>query len=674
MHNKIYINFDIMIERWQDQDDVAHPVYRARVLNSPAGEGKQAFRLPFSEAQLSGFFKLVSRGQASRAAQGFGERLFSAVFQGTVGTLLRLSLDEAKDQKAGLRVRLRLTDVPELAAWPWEYLYDPFRKSFLALSDQTALVRYLELPFTSEPLSMTRPLRILIVMASPLDYRALDLEQEWKNIQAALSSLPDPALLVVERLEQATLSALQQQLRQNEYHVLHFMGHGTFDQATQEGYLVFENEKGFGDLASASALRTLLTNHGALRLVLLNTCKGAQGSQSSPFAGTAQQLVRGGVSSVIAMHSSISDQAAITLAKEFYRALADGYPVDAALAEARIAIFVQSDPTSQASQGAEWAVPILFMRAPHGRLFDMADMFDESDSDDRPAPADPPYRGWRYSFENQGYRFFGRQAGQEMPKRIPSPLIPSASWLPRQLLIAIPLLLLLLFLLLRLPQIAIFYNNRGAERHDAGDLRGAQLDYEWALKLNPDYIEAHYNLGLLYEDWHKPDMARAEYLVAVGGGSEEARNNLARLYISDQMYSEAVKLLLTALDKSENDEVRYNLLKNLGWARLGQGRYPEAESRLRDAIRLAAHKAAAHCLLAQVFDEQAKTELALTEWDMCLRYADKHNPDEDCWIGMAHERRKKSMSHQEWESAIVGERCPQLVEGSESGFRLESEP
>ena len=123
---------------------VGVPVYRARVLNSPAGEGKEMFRLPFSEAELSSTFGSAGGGAAPKASQVFGERLFSAVFQGAVGMLLRLSLEAAKNQEAGLRIRLRLTDVPELATWPWEYLYDPLRKGFLALSDQTPLVRYLE--------------------------------------------------------------------------------------------------------------------------------------------------------------------------------------------------------------------------------------------------------------------------------------------------------------------------------------------------------------------------------------------------------------------------------------------------------------------------------------------------------------------------------------------------
>lgn len=232
------------------------------------------------------------------------------------------------------------------------------------------------------------------------------------------------------------------------------------------------------------------------------------------------------------------------------------------------------------------------------------------------------------------------QAGQEMLKQIPSKLIPTTSWPQRQLVIAIPLLMVFLLLRFSLPRIATFYHNRGAERHHAGHLISAQFDYERALKLNPDYIEPHYNLGSLYEDLQKFDMAQEEYLVAVQGKLLPANNNLARLYILNEEYAAAVPLLLTALrdDQDQNDKVRYGLLKNLGWARFGQARYAEAESHLEQAIEIDDEKGAAHCLLAQVFDEQAKTELALEEWNACVSYADGRNPDEDAWIGMAHKR------------------------------------
>lgn len=64
------------------------------------------------------------------------------------------------------------------------------------------------------------------------------------------------------------------------------------------------------------------------------------------------------------MQFEISDEAAITLTGEFYEALSDGYPVDAALAEARRAIFEEENEL-------EWATPVLYMRSPDGVIFDV---------------------------------------------------------------------------------------------------------------------------------------------------------------------------------------------------------------------------------------------------------------------------------------------------------------
>ena len=59
-----------------------------------------------------------------------------------------------------------------------------------------------ELPTSEQPLEVTRPLRILVVIASPLNFAPLDVEQEWLRIKEGLSDLEKRCLVVVERLEQ----------------------------------------------------------------------------------------------------------------------------------------------------------------------------------------------------------------------------------------------------------------------------------------------------------------------------------------------------------------------------------------------------------------------------------------------------------------------------------------
>lgn len=99
-----------------------------------------------------------------------------------------------------------------------------------------------------------------------------------------------------------------------------------------------------------------------LRLVILNACKGARASPGDPFNGLAQRLIQERIPAVIAMQFAISDSAAIDFAGEFYRALADGLPVDGSLAWARKAIRLKGNKL-------EWGTPVLFLRSDHGRIF-----------------------------------------------------------------------------------------------------------------------------------------------------------------------------------------------------------------------------------------------------------------------------------------------------------------
>ena len=86
-----------------------------------------------------------------------------------------------------------------------------------------------------------------------------------------------------------------------------------------------------------------------------------------------------------------------------------------------------------------------------------------------------------------------------------------------------------------------------------------------------------------------------------------------------------------------DDEVKYDMLKNLAWARLEQERFVEAEVYLKDAIDTFDDKAPAHCLLAQVLEAQADETAAKEEWEQCLSLSSMLVPDEDEWIKMARD-------------------------------------
>ncbi len=107
----------------------------------------------------------------------------------------------------------------------------------------------------------------------------------------------------------------------------------------------------------------MLDDHFPLRLAFLNSCEGARGSEGDAFSSTAATLVRRGVPAVVAMQYEITDEAAIEFSRDFYEAISDGLPVDAAVAEARTAVSTKS--------ALEWGTPVLYMRSPDGGIFDM---------------------------------------------------------------------------------------------------------------------------------------------------------------------------------------------------------------------------------------------------------------------------------------------------------------
>ncbi len=369
-----YLDFDLQIERVGDG-------YRARVLKSPVGESAEAlFEYPLSPTDLK-VLRLTLRGTApSRSAlkaeseelkelREVGTRLFNAVFSGEVGNLLFSSLENVeRSENQGLRIRLVLRDTA-LMGLPWEYLYSPLKKRFIARSIFSPVVRYMQMPSTARPLAVTPPVRVLAMISKPIDFEELDVAKELENLNRALGDVIGRRLVELHTVTPPTLDALRRQLRLNQYHIFHFVGHGDFDARASMGGLVLENELGRGVLESAQEIGEVLHDHRSLRLAILNACKGASALGEDPFAGVAQNLLLQGIPAVIAMQFAITDDAAITFSKEFYTALTDGFPVDAALAEARKAIYTRNNEL-------EWGTPVLYMRSPDGKIFDLVPQTD----------------------------------------------------------------------------------------------------------------------------------------------------------------------------------------------------------------------------------------------------------------------------------------------------------
>lgn len=360
-----YLDFDV----WIDQK--SEDLYRARGGSAVGFEATECFTLP---AAFAGGKHCFTGAGARRGGLGaaledaspeqIGGELFRAVFKGELRTAFQGCLDKAQGGP-GVRLRLRLNDVPQLANLPWEYLYDAGGRGFLALSGRTPVVRYLELKEVLGTLRTEPPLRVLAVISTPRGYEELaEADEEWRRLGEAVKPLEDSGLIKVERLESPTFAALEARLHTGEpVHVFHFVGHGGFSELWQEGVLVFEDEEGNAAPVGGPSLAYLFQSHPSVRLAVLNACNGARSSDEDTFAGTTQVLIQHGIPAVIAMQSEITDKTACRFAEKFYRALAAGRPVDACIGEVRRAL--------AAEHNLEWGTPVLYLRAKDGHLFSL---------------------------------------------------------------------------------------------------------------------------------------------------------------------------------------------------------------------------------------------------------------------------------------------------------------
>jgi hypothetical protein len=208
-------------------------------------------------------------------------------------------------------------------------------------------------------LAFDPPLRLLLVSAEPSGQDPIDVETERLQIVQAMDHLQHVGKVEIESLEHATVRGLQMMLRR-PFHVLHYIGHGVYDERTHSGMLVLEDDRGCEHPISAAQLQYLLRDT-TVRLTVLNACMTTHGATGRTIAG---ELMRAGLSATLAMQFAVSEHSATIFAGEFYRTLADGWPVDAAVAEGRKAVMFATDLNEM-----DWGIPVLFMRTQDGVLF-----------------------------------------------------------------------------------------------------------------------------------------------------------------------------------------------------------------------------------------------------------------------------------------------------------------
>ena len=329
-------------------------------IRASSEQGDVSGELQLNERIIKPILKLIELQQADKDLQkDLGNELYQALFPNQINARFHATMAGAQANEESVRLRL-IFESPELAALPWEFLYDEGTNTFLGNNTQTVLSRYIDVPWQKRDIkAASLPLKVLLVIASPTNLATLDATVEEKLIREALAKYIEAGQVELDVLHKATRRNIQQKLREKPYNIFHLIGNGIFEN--NKGYISLEDENGKARNMDDESFANFFLGNNNLGLVILNSCQGATVSSNQAFAGTAPNLVRRGIPAVVAMQYSIWDRTAKLFADEFYRTLAVGYPVDTAIQTTRNAISMEVGLDQR-----DFATPVLYMRAKDG--------------------------------------------------------------------------------------------------------------------------------------------------------------------------------------------------------------------------------------------------------------------------------------------------------------------
>jgi hypothetical protein len=270
----------------------------------------------------------------------------AAFFDESFRDVFLRALDDAE------RVRLVvIINEPRLAEVPWESVYIPELQVFSGQTLKLSVIRNVAKSVDLASRKMGRPLRVLAVASSPVDLPWINAEQEVEILRRTLEPAERDGIVRLDVLKAPNLEELRSSLRRLQPHIFHFIGHGAV-QPDGNGLLALVDEQGRTQSVSAKQMGELLRDDKIL-LALLNACFTGAAQEQDMARGVGQELVRTGVPVAVATTRPVVDHTALGFAREFYRALVDGYPVEAAVVEARKSLSVK---------GWDWSAYVVYAR------------------------------------------------------------------------------------------------------------------------------------------------------------------------------------------------------------------------------------------------------------------------------------------------------------------------
>ncbi len=360
---KEFINFDLRIYP-KMADGHTYMIEASHDYRGGAGTGLIAQALDINQPEFQDLMAYLEDlvGEHNDATQ-FGRTLYEFLFPAKVREIYSELRTYARVDKKGIRIRLRVEE-PSLNRIPWEYCYHEDDRFFLAKDRNTPFVRHIERGRVPESLAAPLPLKVLLITAEPTNQTPLDLEEEERRMKAILGEMGE--LVTLRIVHHVSPERLHTAVTDFQPHVLHYIGHGMFDDQRGEGALCFEQNDAqrLAQPFFGSQLADILRS-SSVRLVVLNACKTSTEAEGKAFMGVAPTLVIAGIPAVMAMQFNVPDHMAIRYTTALYQYLIRARPLDEAVTEMRIYASSGPEPYDQ----VWWAIPTLFMRAEDGVIW-----------------------------------------------------------------------------------------------------------------------------------------------------------------------------------------------------------------------------------------------------------------------------------------------------------------
>src|SRR3972149_4281791 len=317
-------------------------------------------RLTRAVRDLRGFAEAGYPPMEETALQLLGGELFDCILPDKVRRLF----DRATGLAQGVLPLEICIEDPDIAAWPWEYLYDRSASAFLCQEKHPISRGLFTLNLARTPSSNQGKVCVLLLLGALPEDPHTTPGEEVKWMREVFETELAGDMVELEIVQATDPRKVRMALDGRTYDIVHFFGHAQFDAAQGEGYLRFDRRNGESFRLYANQFAQLMAG-GGTRLVFLNACESgtAHGAELGRSAVAAAVLERG-VPAVVATQFSIPDTSAHYLSSMLYNALVAGRPLIEALLAGRQAMLYAAK-----AQFLDWGIPVLYAADPTLTLF-----------------------------------------------------------------------------------------------------------------------------------------------------------------------------------------------------------------------------------------------------------------------------------------------------------------